>query len=41
MLVNLLFHKFPIIQKNAADSFYMYIMTHGEDEFGEDEAEEL
>ena len=41
MLINLLFHKFPIVQKSTADAFYMYTMTHGEDEFGEDVADEL
>lgn len=41
MLVKLLFHKYPCICKNAADSFYMYTMTHGDDEFGEDLSEEL
>lgn len=41
MLIKLLFHKFPVICKNAADSFYMYSMSHGDDEFGEDVTEEL
>jgi len=41
MIINLLFHKFPIVSKNTADAFYMYTMTQGEDEFGEDPCEEL
>ena len=41
MIVNLLFHKYPIISKTAADSFYMYTLTHGDDEFGEDVSEEI
>ena len=41
MIINLLFHKFPIVCKSTADAFYMYTMTHGEDEYGEDTTEEL
>jgi len=41
MIINLLFHKFPIVCKSTADTFYMYTMTAGEDEFGEDPCEEL
>jgi len=41
MLVKLLFHKFPVVSKCAADSFYMYLMTQGDAEFGEEKSEEL
>ena len=41
LIVNLLFHKYPIISKTAADSFYMYTLTHGDDEFGEEISEEI
>ena len=37
MIINLLFHKYPIVCKNTADTFYMYVMTQGEEEFEIDE----
>ena len=40
-IINLLFHEFPVIQKSAADAFYMYLLAFGDDEFGEDQNEEL
>ena len=41
LIINLLFHKFPIICKNTAETFYMYTLKQGEEHFGEDENEEI
>ena len=40
-MIPLLFHEFPVVSKCAADRFYLYLMTQGDEEFGNEQSELL